>query len=245
MARTGQVRGCGTPGRRGAAGSWGPEWHHRARREEETKASLARPRSRLSLRSTCLSSPPEPNLDSSSQPRRGHSVTQSHPPASSLLPVPARVFFFLSVFPSLPPTWVYRARSGWHSFFHPRSFSLWLPIYKVLRSQGVEPELGARGRTWLGDIPENNTSSTPTGVQVIIAGSACPQGLCTYSSSSKNILLLSAPIQPLLLQYSLHKGIRMWVPNLLDKHNPEALMHIKVLPQVVHRCVQASPRTHR
>lgn len=42
MARTGQVRGCRTPGRRGAAGSWGPEWHHRARGRRQRPLSPAR-----------------------------------------------------------------------------------------------------------------------------------------------------------------------------------------------------------
>lgn len=58
--------------------------------EEETKASLARPRRAPSPRLTCLASPPEPNLDSSSLPAR---ASPSVPPASPLLPVPARVVF--------------------------------------------------------------------------------------------------------------------------------------------------------
>lgn len=99
MARIRQVRGCGTPGRRGAAGSWGPEWHHRARWRRQRPLSPAR-----AAGSPCapLACRPRPSQTSILLPSLSASlsVTQSHSSASSLVLVPARVFFCASLSPA-------------------------------------------------------------------------------------------------------------------------------------------------
>lgn len=68
MARAGQVRGCGRPERRGAAGSSG-RCSRRSALEVETKAAPARAGRRPRVPERCLSSPPARNLDSPSRPR--------------------------------------------------------------------------------------------------------------------------------------------------------------------------------
>lgn len=133
MARTGQVRGFETPGRRGAAGSWGPGWHHRARRRKRQRPlSPAR-----AVRRPCapLACRPRPSQTSILLPSlsASFSVTQSHPPASSLLRVPARVFFFF-FYASLSPAhlglWCLFRPALQRSFLHPQSYSLCLPTTK-------------------------------------------------------------------------------------------------------------------
>lgn len=106
--------------------------------EEETKASLARPRRAPSPRLTCLASPPEPNLDSSSQPARvtlgpARLASASRPrPCGFLRSLAARPLGSVVFVPgrtekaSPPPS-------------QPRS--LGLPICKGQRSRGVESEL--------------------------------------------------------------------------------------------------------
>jgi hypothetical protein len=72
MARTGQVRGCRPPGRRGPAGSWGQCGRERAGGGDKGRARPRRPPSSRTQR--CFSSPPAPNLEPpssrASQPAR-------------------------------------------------------------------------------------------------------------------------------------------------------------------------------
>lgn len=69
MVRADQVRGCGRPGRRGAAGSWGRRSRGERRRRRQRPRPPARAGRRPRVPERCFSSPPAPNLESPPRPR--------------------------------------------------------------------------------------------------------------------------------------------------------------------------------
>lgn len=111
MARTRQVRGCETPGRRGAAGSWGPEWHHRARWRRDK--GLSRPPAQSAFPALHLLVVParaKPRFFFPALARHSQSLNPTRPPR---LCFPSPPVFF-SALPYRLPTWIFRACWGGH-----------------------------------------------------------------------------------------------------------------------------------